>query len=100
MASYTVEQVANETLTGATVDDVTVEGGWPAVEVVNRDAAEALWVTVGTGEAPDDPAVAGDNVLPVMPSERVVVYRGRRRDQDLVVKLIGDGNAYSVIGVT
>lgn len=97
MASHTVNRIANKTLTGTTADDVTVTGGFPSVEVVNRGSG-VLWVTSGLGEAVE-PTAEGDNVQPVLPNERVTVLWGRTRGSDIMVRLIGDGNPYSVIGV-
>lgn len=96
MAAISKTRVANATLTGSTVDTVTLAGPYPVVEVVNRSGANFIWVRAsGNGTPPSDPTVAGDECEPVAPGERRVVLVGAKSP---IVKIIGNGDAYSVVG--
>lgn len=100
MANYVVSKVANKTLSGTTVDRVEITGGWPAIEVVNRSTTNVLWaVGANPGVIPSDPTAAGDNIEPIMPGERILVHVGQTSPSvSKYVKLIGNGNDYSVVG--
>lgn len=100
MANYVVSKVANKTLSGTTVDRVEIQGGWPAIEVVNRSTTAVLWaIGAAPGSIPADPTAAGDNIEPILPGERVLVYVGQvSPGVSQYVKLIGNSNDYSVVG--
>ena len=99
MAAYSASKVVSKTLSGSTVDVITITGGWPSLEVVNRSTSVILWaVAAPPGSTPADPTAAGDNIEPVLPGERVVLTFGQMTTQTQIVKLIGNGNDYSVVG--
>lgn len=100
MANYSASKVVSKTLSGSTVDQVTITGGWPSIEVVNRSTTAVLWAVAGSpGNIPADPAAAGDNIEPILPGERIVMTFGQAvPGQSQYVKLIGTGNDYSVVG--
>ena len=100
MASYSASKVANKTLSGTTVDTVSITGGWPAIEVVNRSVSSILWAVCGPpGTTPSDPTAAGDNIEPVQPGERILVHVGQvTPNVSKIVKVLGSGNDYSVVG--
>lgn len=102
MATYTVSKSVNKTLSGSIADTVEITGQWTRIEIVNRSTSETLWISVGAlpGSVPNDPTVAGDNVEPVLPSERVSVRVFVPSTEKKIVKLIGNSNPYSVIGAS
>lgn len=91
MASYNVVKAKHETLTGTTVDTVTFTQQWSRIEVINRSSTgEPLYVTTNSVT----PVAEADDTDIVMPGEAVVL-----NCETEVVKIIGDGNDYSVVGV-
>lgn len=101
MANYTsVNGSAHKTLTANSVDVVTLPTGYELVEVINRDAASDLYVTVDTGYGGSlTPTVAGDGCLYVGPGgvRNIDVRRGTNPQ---IVRLISAGAvAYSVTGI-
>lgn len=89
MATYTVVHAAHKTLSGTTVDTVTLSGGdySPTFEISNRSGATTIYFTTdGTA-----PTAGGDDTDFVAPGESVIVQAKTRS-----VKLIGNGNDYSV----
>lgn len=100
MASHTVETAKHSTTTAATVDTITFNGFARYVQIVNRDATDALYVTLGSvNVAPAAPTAAGDDTLVVMPnSSLTVAYPTPAAGKGAVVKVIPGANtpAYSV----
>lgn len=100
MANYSASKVVSKTLSGTTVDRVEITGGWPAIEVVNRSTTQMLWALAGApGVNPPDPTAAADDVEPIQPGERIIVHVGQTTPGvSKFVKLIGNGNDFSVVG--
>lgn len=91
MADYDVTKSKHATLTGTTVDTVNFTQQWSRIEVINRTSTgEPLYVTTN-GTAP---VAEADDTDIVMPGEAVLL-----NCETETVKIIGDGNDYSVIGV-
>lgn len=95
MASYQIVMSKHATLAGSTVDTVTFQQRWPAVEVNNRSSSGDIYFTVdGTAPTP-----AADNTYFVGPGQALVVDLPHASDPDSV-KLISTGTpSYSVTGV-
>lgn len=98
MADHTAAKAIHATLTGTTADEVTLTGGWQFVEIVNHHASELLYALVGSAAPESAPEAADDDLEVIGPGERLRVERGSS-NADLIVSLVGDGNAYAVIGV-
>jgi hypothetical protein len=98
MASYTPAVSCHKTLTATTADTVTLSQAFAKVEVVNRDTADLIYVTYGAsaGDAAT-PVAEADGTLVVMPLSVLVLDANNRGG--FVVKVVGDGGAYSVQGV-
>lgn len=97
MTTYSHSQSVHPTLTTTTVDEVTISSEWERVRVTNRSETDIpLWVRGGKG------TVVG--VITAAGSGAVYVPAGSWVDIDWpgsgVVQVIGNGNAYSVEGVT
>jgi hypothetical protein len=93
MASYTAARVKSATLTGTTVDDVTLAGVWPRVEVLNRGTGTISFTVNGT-----TPTALGDNCYVVLPNTSLTVPTDSVASST-AIKLIGNGDAYTVTGV-
>lgn len=91
MATVTAVKSAHPTLTGTTADTVNLNDQWTEIEVINRSGSAPLYVradgTTSVAEA--------DNTDVVMPGEAVLVNRIPAAG----ISVVGNGNAYSVIGV-
>lgn len=100
MATYNVVSAKHATLTGATVDTVTFSGIGSAFEVLNKAAAGGTDLTVvyGVGSTPADPTAGMDDSIcvPAASALRIPQAYGLAYGGTLRVKLIGNGNAYSV----
>lgn len=92
MASHTVTRAKHSTLSGSTVDTITI-AGVSSVEVYNRDSTTDLYAS-GDGTTP---TVGGDNTDIVPPNSAVVIELSSGVS---AVKIIGSNNAYSVTAVT
>lgn len=95
MAAYTAVSAKHATLTTTTVDTVTLTGPGRALQVRNRHATENLTIAFGT-TAPSDPTALGDDLRFVAPGEWRTFTVTQYANTGLVVKLIGNGNGYSV----
>lgn len=102
MAAESTATSVHNTLTGTTVDTITLTSSPDKVDVINRAAAGGadLYVTRGyTGASPTDPVAAADGTR-VVPPGGFITYEGTvRSGASVIIKIIGNGNAYSVIGV-
>lgn len=100
MADLTATKSKHATLTGTTVDTVTFTRRWSGgIEVANRVGTATLWVTSGTvASPPATPTEGGDGTEFVMAGTAVVLEDAPTADP-VVVKILGDGNAYSVRGI-
>lgn len=105
MATYSVTRAKNATLTGTTVDTVTIKGTYQKVEILNRDATNTVWVTLTPANVPNvanlpiDPVAAADEAFPVPPSTAFIYSHDGASALSYKVKILGNGGAYSVIGV-
>jgi hypothetical protein len=96
MAAETGAASAHATLSGTTVDTVTLTQGFGAVEVIERGGTLPLWITYGA-TTPADPVAAADDTTYVPPGAVVTIDANSRGG--FIVKILGNGNAYSVQGV-
>lgn len=107
MASYSVTRAKHATLSSTTVDTVTISGTYTHVEIVNTSGSTTIYATVGVGgSTPSDPTAAGDNTFTVPAGTVRTVPLGGTASPTLLenlapikVKVIGNGNGYSVTGV-
>lgn len=86
MASHSVQTAKHSTLTAATVDSITLAAYARYVQVINRDATNAIYGTIG--RAPSDPTSGGDNTFVVQPASALVLaYPVDAGGANAVVKL-------------
>lgn len=97
MASYVGTNVVNKTLSTTVADAVELQGDWHLVDVLNRSTTDVLWVTASVGAVPTTAVAGNDNVLPIMPTERVTVLRNVP-PSSAFLSIVGNSNPYSVIG--
>jgi hypothetical protein len=106
---------AHNTLTSTTVDTVTLQGHFSAVEIANREfdaaagvAGADLWVTLGwkgiTGNANSDtvpatPTAALNDAYWVPAGTTLVINVPNHAQVQPIVKILGNGNKYSVTGL-
>jgi hypothetical protein len=98
MSSYTPAVSCHKTLSTTVADTVTLGQGFQHVEVVNRDSTDYLYITYGSAEADVATPVAEADGTLVIPPGSVVTLDANNRG-GFVVKVVGDGGAYSVQGV-
>lgn len=99
MALLSAQRAKHPTLTGTTVDTVTL-GPVADIEVFNRAGSADLWVAVSAGAVPSDPAVNGDDCEFVPAGTvRSINIPGGASGHSIGVKIIGNGNLYSVVAV-
>jgi hypothetical protein len=67
------------------------------VELINWDPVERIYFLTGRGTAPATPVAAAKGTRVVAPGGVVAIDNSST--SDLVIRLIGNGNAYSVVGV-
>lgn len=91
MATYSVTRAKNATLSSTTVDTITLNQKWEAVEITNADASNALYVRVDGTAA----TAAGDDCTMILPASSKVIALGG----STTVSIIGNGNVYSCEGV-
>ena len=96
MATYTAIRAKTATLTGTTVDTVTLSGlgRYNQVEVVNVSGATALYVRWGENTA-TAPTAGGDDCYVVLAGGSLTFPTGGGLSQ-VVVKVIGNGNQFNV----
>lgn len=91
------------TLSTTTVDTVTLQGHWVAVEVINREVPGGadLWVTAGKeGDIVATPSAALNDSYLVPAGTSAVIVIGQGASVRPQVKIIGSGNAYGVVGLS
>lgn len=107
MATYSTYKSVHKTLTGTTVDTVDTTGYFKEADVLNRSAPGAadLYVTyvTYTDDPPPNPVattpVAAANDTEIVPAGTVTTLRNPTGAATCwQVKIIGNGNDYSVIG--
>lgn len=100
MATANVARAAHATLSGTTVDTVNLSDTLTEVCVINRSGTADLTVTFATGAATatDPVALAAETLL--VPAGASLTFTvggaGYRKTQ---VKVLGNGNGYSVQGL-
>ena len=90
MATYTVSRAAHKTLTGTTVDTVNITSA--SVEIINRVGTDPLWVTIDGTE----PVAGADNIHVVPAGTWKTIRLGNSTDETATIKILGNGNEYSV----
>lgn len=91
MASYTATKSVHKTLTTTTADTVNLNDQWTEIEVINRSGTDPLYV-----RADGTTAVAEANETDVVMAGEAVLMN---RIPSAGISVVGNGNAYSVIGV-
>jgi len=100
MASISKAIAVHTTLSGTTVDTVTLTGAPNEADVLNEASAGGanLYVTSGwTGNTPAEPTASGDDTR-VVPPGGFITIKIPGVGAAVIVKIIGNGNAYSVEG--
>ena len=102
MATDSVIKSASNTLSTTTVDTVNLKQWWDQIEVSNQGTSTLTVTLDGTTPTAlmDNAEVVEPNVSKVFPAIRQ--GNGVAGDTSLfchIVKIIGNGNAYSVVGV-
>lgn len=95
MATLSGAMSKHATLSGTTVDSVTLNGaGTGRFEVINRDGTNTVWVTFSRTGTPVDPVASADDarVLPPNSSKEYYCFG----PNSLIVKVLGNGGAYSI----
>lgn len=97
MTAHTAITAQHGTLSGTTADSVVLSGSAQRVEIVNLDATVPIYVTHGPSLADVPvPTSAADDTF-VVPPGQVLSVDGDRNGY--VVRLVGNGNVYSVQAV-
>jgi hypothetical protein len=91
-----VRKAVHATLSSATPNTVTLTGSHARVQIINHDATEPLSVFyTTTGGTPGTASADADNSFVVPPLTAMSV---RVTGTGFVASIVGDGNAYSVVG--
>lgn len=91
MATHTAVKSVHKTLSSTTADTVNLNNEWTILEVINRSGTASVYVRADGTTA----VAAADNTDIVLPGEAVLINRIPAAG----ISVVGDGNAYSVIGV-
>lgn len=91
MATHTAVKSVHKTLSSTTADTVNLNNEWTILEVINRSGTASVYVRADGTTA----VAAADNTDIVLPGEAVLI----NRIPSAGISVVGDGNAYSVIGV-
>lgn len=95
MASFSAAfSVGPKTLTGTTVDAITLTSLGRYVDIHNISGTSPLYVTLGVS-APADP-VAGANDVLVVPAGRTRTINMWYPPTAVIIKVLGSGNEYLV----
>lgn len=100
MATLTDRDSVNATLSGTTVDTVTLTGRWRTIEVYNREPAltgDMIWFTIN-GSAPVAEA-EGAIPVPAGTAREIDVFLPDAGHDPDPIKVLGNGNDYTVAGV-
>lgn len=96
MAAYSEVRAKHATLSTTTADTVTLTAPLARVQIVNLDATTAMYATVSqTGATPATAVAAADDTY-VIPANGVLSLRTSATG--FVTSVVGNGNAYSVVG--
>jgi hypothetical protein len=101
MASYTVRIAKHATLTTTTADLISLNGGLIGFEVVNKDASNAVYFTwTDDGSTPTTAVAAADDTDYVAAAGgSKLVMCTPAGGVGIKVSVVGNGGAYSVVGV-
>lgn len=100
MATSTVARASHATLSTTTVDTVNLTDLLTRVNVINRTGTADLTVTWATGGAAANPvALAAETLLVPAGQSLTFAVGGSSSLQRTQVKVLGDGNGYSVQGL-
>lgn len=94
MATDTHAKSVHNTLTGTTADTVTITG-YDVVDIINRTGTAPLYVRYEGDASPTTAVAEADGTDVVMPGGFLRVDAGMGG-----ISIVGDGNAYSVVGVS
>lgn len=94
MATDSHAKSVHNTLTSTTADTVTITG-YDLVDIINRSATEPLWVRYEGDASPTTAVAAADGTDYVAPGGFLRVDAGQGG-----ISVVGNGNAYSVVGVS
>lgn len=98
MAVETGSKSAHATLSGTTVDTVTVQG-YRDLEITNRSGTDTLWITGGppgtVAASIATPVAAADETDFVLPGQSLILDKNWYGSG--IIKILGNGNAYSVV---
>ena len=99
MASYTAKWAKSATLTSTTVDTITLSGGsYRQLCVLNRGAGTITFTYGENTAGAATPTALGDDMFPVMAGMALTLPTGGGWTA-VVVKIIGNADAYSVMGL-
>ena len=105
MATYSDAKSTHQTLTGTTADLVKLLQFWDGVEISNRSGTGALSVVFNTSTAPTALAAGTEIVEPGVTKLFAPCAKtgdgvnGSTTFPPVLIGIVGDGNAYSVVGV-
>lgn len=94
MATDTAVKSVHNTLSGTTADTVTITG-YERVAIINRTGTSPLYVAYEGDASPTTAVAAANDTDVVMPGGFIEVDTGQGG-----ISIVGDGNAYSVVGVS
>lgn len=94
MATDTATKSVHNTLSGTTADTVTITG-YDVVDVINRDPSNPLYVRYEGDASPTTAVAAADDTDYVAPGGFIRIGAGGGG-----ISIVGNGNAYSVVGVS
>ncbi len=97
MTAYSAVKATHNTLSATSADTVAITG-YDQVDVINRDASEPLYVTWEGDGSPTTAVVEADDTEYVAPGGFVRIDANGTGGGKL--SLVGNGNAYSVVGVS
>lgn len=97
MATYTGKRIVSATLTAGTVDTITLDTDYTAVEILNRDGAAEIYATTDGGPTP---TVGGDNCDALPAAVGSLTVDASAFGVPTIVRLISSGTpAYTVKGL-
>lgn len=102
MGTYSAAVSVHKTLVSTTIDTITLTSARPYIEVANETGSSNLYVTAAVGQAgaPADPVVDASDTGIVYPGTTLEFrLTDAQYNNGAVVKILGNGNKYSVTGV-
>jgi hypothetical protein len=97
MATDSHAKSVHNTLSGTTADTVTITG-FDRIQIINRDAEDLLYVSYNSTDTPTTAVAAADGTDVVLPLGFIEV--DANGTEGGAVSVVGDGGAYSVVGVS